>query len=388
MVLFARTFSQRFVSIYCEAAEVHVLTNGLRQDSQRPPESEESKSRRLFFDRLRYALSDLMMTADEKNHVISNANEELDRQLLRLDTVFPYIGNEISDESRLGSLTHWAYTNRNTVKAAANERPRREAASHRHDLAHLHEVEIGSREAKREAAAARRHRRANIDSDFDDPRPHARRTHAKGRGGTANEADHGTTVPKRRRVERAPVETGTVMELSASGSGHPAGRNTSKDAGPDAVKKRSRAPNTNSASRKRYVKLRGLLAVKLTPNRNTTAHSAADSPILAPSPVAGTFNPPRNGASPGPSSMARVQSSRTQNSTQVSNGRQRPPSSASNRTNNNSGSRLALLEIFLTWYQINQPSQNLCRKRDLSMLKRSFPTRICKATALVIIPKT
>lgn len=188
-----------------------------------------------------------MMTADEKNHVISNANDELDRQMLRLDTVFPHISNEISDESRLGSLTHWAYTNRNTVKAAANERPRREAASHKQDLTHaFNEVDALSREAKREAASARKQRRAHVDSDFDDPRP--RKGQVKARGG-AHEVDGGTTT-KRRKVERPPaVDTATAMERSASGAGS---RNASKDGAPPEVKKRSRAPNA-STSRKRYV---------------------------------------------------------------------------------------------------------------------------------------
>ncbi|RMJ21921.1 PHD finger domain protein, partial [Aspergillus sp. HF37] len=309
---------------YFAVFEVRMLTSYLAIGSpatvrtsrkQKPPSSLRSRS----LCPLR-----LMMTADEKNHVISNANDELDRQLNRLDTIFPYIGNEISDESRLGSLTHWAYTNRNTVKAAASERPRREAATHRHDLTHaLHEAEAGSREAKREAAAARKHRRAHADSDFDDPRPHARKGHVKPRGTAAHDADHGTTAAKRRKVERIPpFDTGPAMERSASGTGNPTGRNTSKDAGPDAAKKRSRAPNTNAASRK----------------RNTTAPSAAVSPILAPSPVVGTFNPPRSVASPGPNSMPRPQSSRTQNSNHAANGRQRPPSSTSNRMNNNNKS--------------------------------------------------
>lgn len=189
-----------------------------------------------------------MMTADEKNHVISNANDELDRQLLRFDTIFPHIANEISEESRLGSLTHWAYTNRQTAKAAANERPRREAASNRQDLSHaFNDVDVVS-QAKREAASARKQRRAHADSDFDDPRAPARKGQTgKSRGGT-QDADHGTTT-KRRKVERPPtVDTATPMERSASGPGN-SGRNASKDA--QDVKKRSRVPNTN-ASRKRY----------------------------------------------------------------------------------------------------------------------------------------
>lgn len=192
------------------------------------------------------------MTADEKNHVISNANDELDRQLLRFDTVFPEIANEISDESRLGSLTHWAYTNRNTAKATANERPRREAASHKHaDLAHhYHDADAVSRsDARREAAALRKQRRAQMDPDFEDAR---RKGHGRARGGAAHDhpMDHATGT-KRRKVERPPaVDTATAMERSASGAGSSAGRNASKD-GVDGVKKRARAPNA-ATGRKRY----------------------------------------------------------------------------------------------------------------------------------------
>lgn len=195
-----------------------------------------------------------MMTADEKNHVISNANDELDRQLLRFDTVFPEITNEISDESRLGSLTHWAYSNRNTAKATANERPRREAASHKHaDLAHhYHDAEVVSRsDARREAATARKQRRAQMDPDFEDAR---RKGHGRAQGGAAHDQsmDHAAGT-KRRKVERPPaVDTVTAMERTVSGAGSSAGRNASKD-GVDGVKKRPRAPNAGTG-RKRYVR--------------------------------------------------------------------------------------------------------------------------------------
>ncbi|KAB8258264.1 hypothetical protein BDV32DRAFT_71754 [Aspergillus pseudonomiae] len=292
-------------------------------------EPQEHSNRHYLLGRVRQTLQDLMMTADEKNHVISNANDELDRQLLRLDTIFPFIAGEISDEARLGSLTHWAYSNRNAVKTTTNERPRREAASNK-DLAHaLHEAEAASRsEARREAVLARKQRRTHADSDFDDARAGGRKGQSgKARGAAANDASavgHGQAgasgQTKRRKVERPPtVDTGAAMERSASGAGA-SGRAGSKDAA-DATKKRSRAPNANAGGARK---------------RNNTAASAANSPVLAPSPLVGAAAIPRSAASPGPNAATRPQSSRAQqNSTQTANGRQRPSSSASNRVANN-----------------------------------------------------
>lgn len=307
-------------------AQEDLLATGTSQ----APGSQEHMSRRYLLGRVRQTLQDLMMTADEKNHVISNANDELDRQLLRLDTIFPFIAGEISDEARLGSLTHWAYSNRNAVKTTTNERPRREAASNK-ELAHtLHEAEIASRsEARREALLARKQRRTHADSDFDDARAGGRKGQSgKVRGAAANDAPAvgngqvGTSgQTKRRKVERPPaVDTSAAMERSASGAGA-SGRAGSKDA-PDATKKRSRAPNANAAGARK---------------RNNTAASAANSPVLAPSPLVGAAAIPRSAASPGPNAAARPQTSRAQqNSTQTANGRPRPSSSASNRVANNS----------------------------------------------------
>ncbi|CDM36867.1 hypothetical protein DTO013E5_2974 [Penicillium roqueforti] len=285
----------------------------LPKELSQSPETSESKSRRLLFDRVRQSLSDLMMTADEKNHVISNANEELDRQVVRLDTVFPYIAGEISEEARLGSLTHWAYSNKSTAKAATNERPRREAVAQRQDLSHvLQEAEAASRsEARRDAVLARKQRRAQADADYEDTRSSGTRknNNAKSRGG--DHAADATAAPKRRKVERSlPVDTSAPMERSASGAGSQRAANKEP-----VEKKRTRAPNSAAAARKK-----------------ANASSAA-SPVLAPSPLIGTFNGPRAAASPGPNTT-RPQSSRAQNSG-PGNSRARPSSSASNLPNNN-----------------------------------------------------
>ncbi|KAL2839976.1 hypothetical protein BJY01DRAFT_218871 [Aspergillus pseudoustus] len=297
----------------------------LPADVSRTPESPESQSRRLLFDRVRHTLSDLMVTADEKNHVISNANDELDRQIMRLDSIFPFIAGEISEEARLGSLNHWAYSNRNATKSTGSERPRREAASNK-DLVHaLQEAEAVSRsEARREAVLARR-RRAHADSDFDDGRAAGSRKGQSNKSRVA--ADHGSLgqnqpatgssgQAKRRKVERPPnVEAGAAMERSASGAGASA-RGGAKES-TDAIKKRQRAPNANAAARK----------------RNNTGASTADSPVLGASPIIGaatTAAIPRSAASPGPNA-SRPQSSRAQQSSAQANARQRPSSSASNR---------------------------------------------------------
>ncbi|KAL1846542.1 hypothetical protein Plec18170_009121 [Paecilomyces lecythidis] len=314
-----------------------IVDGFIREDAQpkdvsQTPESQESKNRRLLFDRVRHTLTDLMMTADEKNHVLTNANEELDRQLFRLDTVFPYISGEISDESRLGSLSHWAYSNKTAAKDArsTNERPRREAA--KQDLAALHEAEAASRsEARREAVLARKQRRAHQDSDFDETRVGRKGAGAKARAGAAADlaaeqaglgiAGTATAPTKRRKVERPqPVQTGAAMERSLSGV-TAGGRAHSKDGPVAETKKRARAANAPANGRK----------------RNNTATAGPGSPSLVSSPVIGTFNAPRNAPSPGPNTTARPQSSRAQSNTnQASNARQRPPSSASNRVNNGS----------------------------------------------------
>lgn len=270
-----------------------------------------------------------MMTADEKNHVISNANEELDRQMVRLDSIFPYIAGEISEEARLGSLTHWAYSNKSTAKTATNERPRREAVNHRQDLAHaLQEAEAASRsEARREAVLAKKRRRANADGDYEDSRTARKTNTGKSRGDNAT-ADQ-SVATNRRKVERpAAADMGTLMERSASG----AGSQRMPKEGPE--KKRSRTTNPNAAAaRKKSVytlhSMRRRLAAD--PFFRTNVASNAGSPVLAPSPLIGTFNAPRGAASPGPNT-ARPQSSRTQqNAGQPNNARQRPASSASTR---------------------------------------------------------
>ena len=88
-------------------------------------------SRRQLFYRLRVYIQEMLSTLDEKNHVISTANDCLDKQLVRCNSSYPHIEDEVSEEARYGSLTHWAYTEKSAEKrgATAGERTRRDAAA-------------------------------------------------------------------------------------------------------------------------------------------------------------------------------------------------------------------------------------------------------------------
>jgi hypothetical protein len=168
----------------------------------------------------------------------------------------------VSEEARLGSLTHWAYTNRTASKpvTTANERPRREAASGAsHFVQALHESEGVSHRGESRREPARKPRRNNADLDSEDLRTvtHRKGGAGKSRANAGDNADSGmpTSAPKRRKVveKPTPVHTGgTAMERSVSAVTNN-GRAVSKDSLNTEVKKRSRAPNAvSTAGRKRY----------------------------------------------------------------------------------------------------------------------------------------
>src|SRR5207237_68436 len=109
---------------------------------------------------------------DEKNHVIQTANEALARQLACVESSYPSIKNEISEETRCGSLSHWAYTEYRAPKAA-NERPRRDAAAANNLAAAAAALQddIPSRADRPMRANKGRHHHHHhhhADSDFDD----------------------------------------------------------------------------------------------------------------------------------------------------------------------------------------------------------------------------
>lgn len=215
--------------------------------------------RRQMFAALRQNLMQMMVTMDEKNHVIHNANEELSRHIRRLDNVWPHIANEISEEARLGSLKHWAYTETNPVKKAPAPPARREAAA---SLATMHENDVAERsERRREAVLAKRQRQPqHVESDFDDAaKTTARKAASAGKKRVADTAPEptglgisGAAPAKRKRPEKPAAAA--AMERSFSGI---PGGSTAMSREPsqqdNATKKRKPPAVASTVARKRLV---------------------------------------------------------------------------------------------------------------------------------------
>lgn len=188
--------------------------------------------RRSEFQSLRHVIGNMITNLDEKNVVMAEANRALAQQLARLDSVMPNIQNEISEESRLGSMSHWAYAENRSKKhtaASQNERNRRDVAattSLAAAAAAVHDQDIAAARGEARRETKKTNRTHALDSDFDD-RPTKRTQTAKSRkaaepeskpnglgiaNGTANAA-----TTKRRKVEKGPAAAGApAMERSAS----------------------------------------------------------------------------------------------------------------------------------------------------------------------------
>lgn len=295
--------------------------------------------RRRQFHALRQNLMAIMVTMDEKNHVINNANEDVSRSIRRMEKLWPHISEEISEEARLGSLKHWAYTETNPIKKPPVPTTRREAAA---SLAILHETETAHRsESRREAMLARKQRAAqHVDSDFDESR------HVK--KGPTNGKKKGTDTPveaaglgitgagtgKRKRLEKSAIG-GVVMERSISSamSGRAMSRENSQQ---ENVKKRKASGAVTSVARKRYVNApQGYLRQSTDNNDCRINASAQDSPKLASSPLAGSTGKEAYKRSPALSSVRPATNRGRQNSTQtLDSTRGRPSSSTSHRNGN------------------------------------------------------
>lgn len=238
----------------------------LSQASSLPTDPANFPRRKLFYD-LRYNLNEMMVTMDEKNHVMNNANEELGRNLQRLNTIFPHLDAEISEGVRLGSSTHWAYAeNRASAKAlvGGESRSRKEAAAGLAIMSNEHAAARSEtrREAVRENKKLKGVQQQPQDSDIDE-RPAGRRTNANGKvkrvGELAAEAGHGLGISspsaparKKRPSEKTAVG-GVAMERNTSGS-HMGGTSMSRQASQQETTKKRRAPKdaTTAPARKRY----------------------------------------------------------------------------------------------------------------------------------------
>lgn len=161
-------------------------------------------------------MQNMLVSLDEKNHVISTAAEALQKQLARLDECFPHIELEVSEEAQFGSNTHWAYPENRIPKNAGLSR--REIASANNLSAaaqHLAEEAAARSDARKQAVLERRkNKNHHAESDFDDHhdnRHKEKKTHGNSKGrkpadtpavglGITNGGTTNGNAPKRRKV--------------------------------------------------------------------------------------------------------------------------------------------------------------------------------------------
>ena len=174
----------------------------------------------------------MLQPLDEKVLYIQTAVERLQHDLGRCEESYPYIANEVSEEVRLGSMSHWALVDRTSDKKTAIEGGRTRLAA-TNTAAHLAlDAPAGRSEARREAVAARKQRNQNQDSDMEEARIGAKRGNTgKGRRVDGPSAVN-QTVPglgitsaqvsgpnKRRKVEKGlSAPTSAPVERGAPGS--------------------------------------------------------------------------------------------------------------------------------------------------------------------------
>lgn len=290
--------------------------------------------RRQLFQHCAFTMQNMLVSLDEKNHVISTAAEALSKQLARMDDCFPYIELEISDEARYGSLTHWAYPENRAVRSGG----RRDGGSVNHLSAaaqHLVDEAAARSDARKQALLAKKGNRHFAESDFDDHpdgrhRDSTKKLHGNSKIrkaadasmvglGITNGAGLQANPPKRRKVDKGPGG-GAVMERALNGVFGNSSSGSKKAASPrettpgDGSKKRQRGPiTTNGHSRK----------------RNNTVTSIAMSPSQASSPIRSTFPESKTAArsSPAPANGGRPAISRgRQNS--IQSGAEKRPSPA------------------------------------------------------------
>ncbi|KAJ4306704.1 hypothetical protein N0V88_000068 [Collariella sp. IMI 366227] len=296
--------------------------------------------RRTIFRDTAMKIQEMLVSLEEKNHVIATANDALQKQLTRIDDVWPHLTAEFSEEAKYGSTTHWAYVENRQAKANDKqaERSRRDGAAALSAAAQQLAEEAAARSSDRKQAIAAKKNAKNQAAEADGDK--APETGKKGPGksrkplpdsgpaGPGAAGPGGAPATKRRKVETAKVNGAPVAER-AMGAVFGANAAKQKTTSPRETpapegggKKRKALPTSSNQAKKRQVIF----------NR-TNAASATSSPVIG-----GLPDPKFGRGSPAPAAVPRPASSRarhTSTQSSVEDARQRPPSVASNKPNGN-----------------------------------------------------
>lgn len=271
----------------------HATTQPAAEDSAAPSVFDSSNlPRRQLFRQTALKISEMLVSLEEKNHLISTANEALQKQLDRVDDIWPHLASEFSEEAKWGSDTHWAYPENRAARALNSqaERTRREGAANLAAAAQVlaEEAAAARSDTRKQAVAAKKsqknhpHESEHDDHDGKSKEAPAKKSHtvskrktaaasavsastespaSVGLGISGQTGASGTPAPKRRKVEKpangsTPADRAmtavfpTTKEAKTKASASP--RSTPAPDQP-APKKRKALPNSNGQLKKRQV---------------------------------------------------------------------------------------------------------------------------------------
>lgn len=274
----------------------HNSTSGVAANGGHPPGSSTDENyhatvfdpsnipRRHLFRQTAYKIQEMLVSLEEKNHVIATANDALSKQLGRINDVWPHLEAEFSDEAKWGSTTHWAYPENRINRANQAERSRRDGAANLTAAAQQIADEAAARsDARKQAVLAKKGLKAqHQDSDADDhennkQKPENARKPQGGNSRSRKVADtaapvglgitgaataNGNSSSKKRKVEASkPPNSGQPMERAMSSVFGNNNTTKAKTSSPRATpappseptKKRKALPTSNSAAKKRSV---------------------------------------------------------------------------------------------------------------------------------------
>lgn len=309
--------------------------------------------RRQLFRQTALKIQEMLVSLEEKNHVIGTANEALHKQLARIENVWPHLENEFSDEAKWGSTMHWAYPENRTGKSQP-ERARRDGAAAISAAAQALADEAAARsDARKQAVQAKKNQKnQHQESDFDD---HDHRNHKNeggkktgqgkvrktaaaaaaaaaaaesnnvGLGISTTATTNGNPPSKKRKVEATTNGASTAERAMSTVFGANAPKIKAVPTGdapiPDGPKKRKALPSSSTQAKKKLVPhscfidghRRADANFRLPRNGITNTPSATSSPVITPLPE--SKGPAR--ASPTPNATSRPTTSRArQNSIQ------------------------------------------------------------------------
>lgn len=301
-------------------------------------DGEGDMERRKQYHELRMITHNLLANLDEKNVVLTEANRVLGLQMSRLDSVMPHVEEEIPEEARLGSMTHWAYSdNRLKVKPippAASERNRRDVAltnSLAAAASAIHETDIlaARRDATKDTVkekTGRGRQREQFDSEFED-RP--KKTTAK--------------VARGKAAAAAAAAASSATGLGISTNGEPVKRRkVDKVAGAPAMERQAstkskvgkETPRSTPAAEpaKKVAKTK---AAPPAPPKRKNVSSAQATPVTAASPLQATFSAAQTDANAGRPQSARLTKTSTTNlrHEKVMDQEESRPTTASSKSN-------------------------------------------------------